>query len=259
MKITILGNGKMANMLLQKLVSKPVNIELWGRDIQKVKSLFGDLPIHIIGDIKRVGQESDLIILAVADSAIAEVAEKLGNTKCLVIHTSGATDLSILYNFENRGVWWPPASVQMIADEISQYPACVEANTEENKAQIILFSNLVGISQIFECNSHKRLQMHTAAVFANNFTTYIMLRLREYCDVHNIPIDIYKPMLKQAIGSFFQNNPNNLTGPASRGDKLTLRRHIDILESEVEMKNIYEFLSNSILSYKNFDFKISDL
>jgi len=259
MKITILGNGKMANMLVQKLVSKPVSIEMWGRDTQKIQSLYGSLPVHIIGDIERVGLESDLIILAVSDSAIANVAEKLGHKGCLVIHTSGATNIDILYNFKNRGVWWPPASVQMIADEISDFPACVEANTIENKAQIISFSNLVGINHIFECDSLKRLQMHTAAVFANNFTTYIMLRLREYCEIHSIPIDIYKPMLKQAIGTFIENNPNNLTGPASRGDKITLKKHIKTLESEPEMKNMYEFLTESILSYKNFDFKIKDL
>ncbi len=259
MKITILGNGKMANMLVQKLLQKSVSIEMWGRDIQKVKSLFGSLPIQIIENIEAAGHETDLIIIAVADSAIEEIANKLGNRNCLVIHTSGATSIDILYNFENRGVWWPPASIQMIADEISEFLACVEANTEENKDKVIAFSNLVGIHQIFECDSLKRLQMHTAAVFANNFTTYILLRLREYCEAQHIPVDIYKPMLKQAVGTFFDNNPNNLTGPASRGDRLTLKKHKETLETETEMKNIYEFLTQSILDFKKIDFKIKDL
>ncbi len=249
----------MANMLVQKLLPKSVNIEMWGRDLEKVKSVFGKFKIQITEDIETAGLESDLIIIAVADSAIAEVAEKLGSRSCLVIHTSGATPLDVLYKFENSGVWWPPASVQMIADEISEYAACVEASSTENNEKIISFSNMVGIYHILKCNSHKRLQMHTAAVFANNFTTYIMLRLREYCEAHQIPIDIYKPMLKQAMGTFFENNPNNLTGPASRGDKLTIKKHLEILQPETEMKNIYEFLTESILTYKNFDFKIKDL
>ncbi|MDZ4756907.1 MAG: DUF2520 domain-containing protein [Bacteroidota bacterium] len=259
MKITLLGNGKMANMLVQKLLQKSVNIELWGRDIQKVKSLFGSLPIQIIENLEVAGLESDVIILAVADSAIEEVANKLGNRDCLVIHTSGATSMDVLYKFKNSGVWWPPASVQMITADISEFAACVEANSKDNLQSIISFSEMIGIQNIFECDSFKRLQMHTAAVFANNFTTYIILRLREYCELHNIPIDIYKPMLKQAMGTFFENNPNNLTGPASRGDKLTLKKHIETLETETEMKNIYAFLTNSILAYKNFDFKIKDL
>lgn len=259
MKISILGNGKMASMLVQKMLARQVTVELWARDIQKAKTLFAHLPISLVEDIREIGHESDMIVLALADSALAEVAIQLGKRKGLVIHTSGATSIDVLYTFDNRGVWWPPASVQMMADESIAYVALAEANSEENLAKIESFSHLLGIHYIEKCDSFKRLQMHTAAVFANNFTTYLLLRLREYCDSHAIAVDIYKPMLNQAVNSFFASHPNHLTGPASRGDKLSLKKHMEVLEGDSELKKIYQFLTDSILRFKNFDFETKDL
>ena len=119
---------------------------------------------------------ADLIFIAVSDDAIEQLAgmEKLP----AVVHTSGATDISILKPLEDIGcrcgVVYPLMTLNRNKNvEFKDVPLLLESTSQELRPVLDSIASDLGGEHYFY-SSADRLKMHVAAVFTTNFVNYLL-------------------------------------------------------------------------------------
>ena len=69
----------------------------------------------------------------------------------------------------------------------------------------------------------------------------------ELTDKKNLNFEILKPLILETAIKVQKMTPYNAqTGPAVRGDKKTIKKHLNLLSDQPELKKIYEIITNSI-------------
>lgn len=191
-------------------------------------------------------EKPDIYILAVSDDAIVAVSKKLRKTKSLVVHTSGSVSIHALPEKIRRGVFYPLQTFSKKQKvDFNHLPICIEA---ENKGDLEMLRNLANsLSKVVhEIASDKRMYLHLAAVFANNFTNHLYHIAEEICASQNLPFSLLRPLIFETANKIESVSPGEAqTGPARRDDKETIKKHLATLTTE-KQKEIYTLLSHSI-------------
>ncbi len=106
------------------------------------------------------------------------------------------------------------------------------------------------VENVYSLNSKQRNLLHVAAVFANNFTNAMMIAAQELLKSNsNLKFEFIQPILNQTFEKLQQHNAIDIqTGPAKRGDKVTIEKHLNILQSFSEERILYEAITKYISS-----------
>lgn len=198
-----------------------------------------------------------VVFIAVSDDAIESVVsgmrEELAGMDSLpaVVHTSGATDISVLRPLEEAGcrcgVIYPLMTLNRNKNvDFKDVPLLLESTSRELMPILDSIASDLGGEHYFY-SSEDRLKMHLAAVFTTNFVNYI-LGLAFPIVQHDHPLLI--PGTIEAVRNAFLHTPaSTLTGPARRGDMMTVRKHLDLLQSMgmTEQEEIYRLFTDRIL------------
>ncbi|GET46840.1 Rossmann-like and DUF2520 domain-containing protein [Capnocytophaga felis] len=188
----------------------------------------------------------DICIIAVKDSAIFEVSEKLPFSGNLVVHTSGNTDIDVLSSKNRKGVFYPLQSFSKeVSIDFQKVPICIEAQNSSDLKILRLLAEFI-TSEVYEINSFQRKILHISAVMMNNFTNHLIAISKEICEENKIPFEILKPLLTETFEKIQKTEPFEAqTGPARRNDRQTIENHLAILSGN--RKEIYKTITNSIL------------
>jgi predicted short-subunit dehydrogenase-like oxidoreductase (DUF2520 family) len=262
MKITIIGTGNVAFHLGKRLKEKGVEInQIVGRDIHKATWLAQILGAQAVGFSQFIDTSSDVYILAVSDNAIATAASQLSKyiDNQLVVHTSGSIPSTDLQPFvRNFGVLYPLQTFSLNSqpnfDEIPIFINCTPPREIGMQAQYnddVLKNLAQKISpRVFQITDEDRLTLHVAAVFVNNFTNHLFKIGSEIVGKQNLPFDILLPLIEETVHKIRQNAPADMqTGPARRGDNVTIEKHLDFIEKQTPQYDLlYTLLSISINS-----------
>ncbi len=190
--------------------------------------------------------QSDIILIAVSDDSIAQVAAEIPETTALIVHTSGSTGLEVLEPRERIGVFYPLQTFSKNKElNYKKIPFLIEAKLESD---LKLLSTLPRALQAehFSMNSKERAAYHLAAVFSNNFTNHILTEAETLCEQHRISFKLLKPLLKETIEKAFEKGPeNSQTGPAKRNDSKTIEKQLAALQT-TEQKELYTTLTKAI-------------
>ncbi len=204
-----------------------------------------------VRDIKLIDSSSDFIVISVNDDAIQEISEQLFSENSIVVHTSGSVSMDALKKHANHGVFYPLQTLSKDeSTEFSSIPILIEANSNENTQKLELLAKSISENYKY-IDSEKRKTTHLAAVMANNFTNHIFSLLKEFCQEENVDFSLLKPLISKTI----ENSPP-LTGPAKRGDINTLNKHIEMLEHNSDLKDLYKSISNHILTHYGHQTKL---
>ncbi len=252
-KVTIIGSGNVAWHLSRALEDAGhFVLEVYSRNIKDAISLTKRLyDAEAVDSLDFSNSESEVFILAVSDSAIEEiVGEIILPDNAIIAHTSGAMSISELgyAPTEHLGVFYPlqTFSKGKIVDW-KQIPILIEAETQVCADALETLGESIS-SRVFSINSAKRQEIHLSAVFASNFTTYILSLSEQILAERKLDFDLLKPLIAETINKCFDMSPYDaLTGPARRGDMETLNRHIQMLEGNQSQKEVYKILSQQIL------------
>lgn len=244
--ISLIGAGNVATHLYKAFKNCPettVN-EWFCRDLKQLAPYKDE--VSLTNDLKTL-KESDLYIIAVSDDAIESVSSALDFENRLVVHTSGSVSLyDIDMKHYNRGVFYPLQSFSKAVDlDFSEVPICYEALRKEDNKLLKKLSDALGCKS-YKVNSHQRRALHLSAVFANNFTNQIYRIAHEICEADGAEFDILKPLIKETARKIEDVSPYRAqTGPAKRGDKKTINKHIKMLDNDLH-KEIYKLMTKSI-------------
>jgi predicted short-subunit dehydrogenase-like oxidoreductase (DUF2520 family) len=255
MKIVVVGSGAVAtNLAFGFATTTQFQVEIAARNPQKAKEIFDGLDLKInISAIDKCNTNADLYIIAVADRAIEEVYQQL--TKRIdpdapVVHTSGTTSIDIFGEGASRvGVLYPlqTFSRNRIID-LREVPFYLETKDEHLKR--ILVKAVEELEADWDwLESDKRKAIHVAAVFACNFTNYMMACANEILREEGLNITALQPLIEETISKAIESeNPIAVqTGPARRNDNRTIFLHETYLKNNPELRDLYSAISQKIM------------
>jgi len=133
-KIAFAGSGNIAWHLAYSLKLQGYQItRIWSRTYSNASSLAERCNSIACKDIASLSEDADMIIIAVADKVIEDVALVIGKFDGIVVHTAGSVSMDVLSsNFENYGVLYPLQTFSKGTEvDLGQVPFFLEASSNE--------------------------------------------------------------------------------------------------------------------------------
>ncbi|MDQ3690885.1 MAG: DUF2520 domain-containing protein [Chloroflexota bacterium] len=184
---------------------------------------------------------ADLVILAVPDRAIAEVARNVP-TGPWICHVSGATDLVALDPHENRFSVHPlqTLTLERGPDQLDGAWGAISGTTEAALDRARWLAEALGLRP-FEIADGDRALYHAAAVIGGNFLVTLYRVATQLLSQAGAPPEAIVPLMVRTIENGFE-----LTGPIARGDEATIEAHLAALEERApEMVPLYRALAEA--------------
>ena len=260
MEISFIGAGNLAWHLAPALENTGHHInEVYSRQLQHARQLVSNLyDAQTHSDLNFASSSSKLFVLAIPDDALENVCSRLVLPEnARIVHTSGSRPLSDLTHWMavysdvpvQTGVFYTLQTFTkgqpfMAFDEI---PICIEA-TEK-----VVEDELVSIGQeisdiVYLITSAERRVLHTAAVFASNFTNHLLAIAHDLTTGDGLEFDLLRPLIRETFrkGLAADNPADVQTGPARRNDLTTIESHLSLLTNQPRLAEVYTLLSTNI-------------
>lgn len=252
-KITIIGSGNVAFHLAQVFFENKIDIvEVHSRNEKEGNKLAKKVNATYTKNIKEVGKNSDIIIMAISDDAIEKVSKQLDLKNQILAHTSGIANTELLsVATKNYACFYPLQTfTKNTIVDFKDIPILINANNLESlnslKSVALKISN-----RVEEITDIQRQKLHLSAVIVNNFTNHLFTLSSQYLEKNDINFDLLKPLITETVNKISISNPREIqTGPAKRNDIKTIEKHICFIEDE-DLKEIYKILTKSIYKTHN--------
>ena len=257
--ISIIGAGNIAVNLTYALKKKGYSIRyIYNRSDVSGRRLARKTGAEFSDDPAVAGKKAGIIFLAVSDDAIRTMAEWIRPGHSLVVHCSGTTGISVFKGlFVNYGVFNPvqtflrsrPASMKNV-------PFCIEANNPANEKILTKLALDLG-GKPYLMSSQQRMIVHLCSVLTSNFTNYLNSAAEDLLTSHGISFEILLPLLRRTARNAEKTNIfSRQTGPAIRGDRDVIKKHLALLANHADHAGIYKILTESIIKYKRYNGKL---
>jgi predicted short-subunit dehydrogenase-like oxidoreductase (DUF2520 family) len=255
LRVAIAGSGKVATAMALRMLEggmPPAAILARNRSIGQALADRSD-SVFLPLDELETGTHFDLILLCVADGAVAPTAQLLRPFAAHLLHVSGTVPLGAL-GAGSHGVFYPlmtfPADT---APDWNGVKVFIETSQPDFPD---LLAELAGRLQVdvIPADSHQRFRLHLAAVFANNFTVAAVRAANALLDEAGQERNTLLPLLRATFRLLLEKDADLLqTGPAQRGDKPTMEAHLSALSAHPELADMYAAISRFIDDKRSFD------
>ncbi len=251
--VSFIGSGNLAWHLAPALDNSGFSVkEVYSKNPTHAEALVERLyEADVKASLDFSSSESTIFVIAVSDDAIQEIVREIVLPEdVILVHTSGSQPLEILRfaATPNLGVFYPLQTFSKTRKvEFQEIPVFIESENSLTKKVLMAMAN--GISKsIFNITSHERRALHVAAVFASNFTNHMLLLSQEIMKENSLSYDWLKPLIAEMITKSLTIGPENAqTGPARRGDFETLDKHMEFLNDDESLSELYKVISQDIV------------
>ncbi|HYC61447.1 MAG TPA: DUF2520 domain-containing protein [Thermoanaerobaculia bacterium] len=241
MRLGILGGGRAAWAFgsAWKRIGWPLS-GVWLRDDSH--SHIAELLETARMDMSDLARDSELLLVAVSDRAIAEVSAAIPETDALIFHASGAL-LSLRDGFSLHPLKsLPPVGV---ASDLENTLLVFEG---QHRRTAKLMAAAIG-ARFCEVAPEQKALYHAAAVFGSNYVAAsleIAQRLMARAGVTDVRGDLVA-LARSAIENWHAHeDEKRFTGPAARGDAEVMAQHRAALHGDPQVAEIYELLAAEI-------------
>ena len=245
LKIGFIGAGKVGTALAVLLNRK--GYEFVGAS-RRTKKAGGSKPgsisnLRILESNQAVADAAEIVFITTPDDAIAEVAAEVQWRKGQsVVHCSGADSVDILEPARKSGAmvggFHPLQTFARVGQAIENIPGSTFAIEAAEPLQSTLkkMAGDLGGNWII-LKAEDKVAYHAAAVFACNYAVTLVKMATDLWKTFSIPPDQAIMALLPLIHGTLHNIdtigiPQCLTGPIARGDKGTIRKHLDEIRSK---------------------------
>jgi predicted short-subunit dehydrogenase-like oxidoreductase (DUF2520 family) len=74
-----------------------------------------------------------------------------------------------------------------------------------------------------------------------------IISLEIFVEQNNVPFDVLLPHIQETANKVIEMSPKDAqTGPAKRGDQVIIDRHLEALQDDSRLLQIYQILTDSI-------------
>ncbi|NJL15675.1 MAG: DUF2520 domain-containing protein [Microscillaceae bacterium] len=254
--LSIIGAGNVATHLAQAFTQKALPIEwIVARRLEAAQSLCqhigqGQPSQHLHFEMA----QSRIWILAVSDDALPELAARLKVPPgSLVAHTSGAQPLAVLEALAptvSRGVFYPLQTFSKDKEvEMKKVPFCLEGDTPQTLAHLFTLAQSLS-EQVWAVDTKQRARLHLAAVFANNFTNWMLNISERILAEADLSPQLLAALRQETFEKAQAIGPEAAqTGPARRANHDVMRRHLALLQDQPQWAALYQLISQQIESH----------
>ncbi len=171
----------------------------------------------------------DLLIIAVPDDAVAEVAARIEPVATTaVVHLSGSLGLEVLEDHPRRGSLHPLVPLPTPAIGCERLRSGITFAVAGDPVTRAIAESLGG--HPVEVDDRHRAAYHAAAVIAANHQVALMGQVERVAAIAGLPLGAFAGLLRAASEDALALGPRAaLTGPAARGDWETVDRHREVL------------------------------
>lgn len=264
--VTLVGAGPVGAGLAGKLVRSGVPVAaLYGRtERQAMEAAISAGVLGLCEDVSELVRGADVVIVAVSDSRIGEVAEDyarkgvIGSNQ-VVLHTSGAWAAEELLaglrgKVKGLGTLHPLASLSQRAQahaRLHQASFAVEGDDVALPVARRLVHRMGGTPMALAPG--KMPLYHAGAAIGSNLVVALVDLARRVLTTagvdpsHVVPALV--PLLRSTADNLArQGLPQALTGPVARGDVGTVERHLHALETALpDVAALYRRLGQEVL------------
>jgi predicted short-subunit dehydrogenase-like oxidoreductase (DUF2520 family) len=257
----LIGAGRLAAALAAALLRAgyPVSAIASAR-IESARSLAAALGSEVAAsaDPRDVAAGCDVVFLAVPDGAIRRVAEGLGwRQGQVVVHCSGALGPGELAAASAAGAvaacFHPLQTFPSRTPEPARFEGifCGVEGAEPAGSWLEQLARDLG-ARPFRLDGVDRAVYHAAAVVASNHVIALASAATRLWALAGLPAEpgreALAPLLVAAANNVARMDlAAALTGPVARGDIATMARHLEALERDPELRELYRRLSNELL------------
>ena len=245
MKIVLIGSGNVAwNLGILFTQYKHEVVQVLGSNTNTASALAYQLNTQSTQHFSILNTTADIYIIAVNDNAVPAVVQQLVGLNKLVVHTSGALPISILQSCTNTyGALYPLQSLVYGTTNLPLIPFVIQGNTNAVETQLQAFTQSLNCNYTIATPTQK-LDLHIAAVFANNFTNCLYTLAYNWCQQQHINFELLLPLIKASANKIANENPAILqTGPAIRHDTTTIQLHQHTLQGNETMLAFYNMFT----------------
>ncbi len=185
--------------------------------------------------------DADLVVLAVPDGAIADVARAV-EVGPWVAHVSGATSLSALDPHERRFCVHPLQTLTRDRgpEQLDGAWAAITFETDEAGDAARWLAESLGLRAFPLADADKPLY-HAGAAMASNFLVTLQRSAARLLEESGAPPEALVPLMQRTIENGFV-----LTGPIARGDWSTVEAHLRALQQRApDLVPLYRALAEA--------------
>jgi len=244
MDLAVVGAGRVGTSLAV----------LWRRSGHRIVAVAGGaatperagrfLPDVPVLDAIGAAKGAEVVVIATPDSVIGPVCQEMAAAGALdalnaVVHASGATGLDALAPAAAAGASTlsvhPLQTCPTVEAGVERIPGSTFAVTADADEGFALGERLVRDAggRPVRIDDERKPLYHAAAVFASNYLVTVTALAEELGLVAGIedPIAAFAPLQEATLANIVRVGPAEaLTGPAVRGDAVTLLRNLEALD-----------------------------
>jgi len=248
MQIVLIGSGNVASVLGGKLREAGHRIvQVFSRRPEHAMRLAKELECEHVSRWEEIDREADLYIAALSDDALRMLHSEITLPGKLIVHTGGAVPKEILLKVSvNSGVLYPLQSLRKELRPYPEIPLLVDANLPADLEKIEDVARSIS-GQVQAADNDTRLRLHVAAVLVNNFTNHLYVLAEEYCRKEGADFNMLLPLIRETALRLSKIPPRDAqTGPAIRGDEATIKKHLELIGSYKDIKEVYTLITRQI-------------
>jgi predicted short-subunit dehydrogenase-like oxidoreductase (DUF2520 family) len=185
----------------------------------------------------------DLCVIATPDAAIADVARRIDPVPTTVVaHMAGSLGLDVLAPHARRAAMHPLASLPDRETGARTMLAGTWWAVEGDPLAARVVSTLGGTT--VDVTPESRAAYHAAACVAANHLVTLMAQVERIAGAAGLPAAPFYDLAAGALANArSQGAAAALTGPAARGDRVTIDRHLDALDPAE--RDVYLAMANA--------------
>lgn len=251
MKVVIIGSGNVATIFGDKILAAGHTIlQVVARRQEAAALLAGEWGCGYTTRWEETNRGADLYIISLSDRALEGLGGVLSLPGKLVVHTAGAVACSALLPVSaNSGVLYPLQSLRKEIRPFPEFPLLIAANQREDLSLIEAFARTIA-RKVEQADDAARLKLHAGAVLVNNFTNYLYTLAADLCRDEKLDFSLLLPMIRETAERVERYPPRDVqTGPAIRGDGITVKRHLEILSKYNSISELYKLFTMQIEAY----------
>ena len=167
-KAVLIGAGNVATQLGLTISKAGHSIGMVISKTSKSSTLLAKkLKCHHSTNLNDIPSDTEIIIIAVNDDAIEQVAKKIKHKNALVVHTSGTTEIGVLKKiFKNCGVLYPLQTFSKdIAIDLTSTPLLIEGNSNKNTSTLTTFAKNISKHIVGKVTSENSCKVYLLPFF----------------------------------------------------------------------------------------------
>lgn len=212
-RVRIIGPGRAGTSLARALTTA-------GWDVAPI--------LGRVDDVAGAADAVDLLIIATPDGAIHQVAHAVRPVaSTLVAHMSGSLGLDVLARHARRAGLHP--LVALPNPEVGTRRLVGAWFAVAGDPAITDVVTALG-GRWFTIREEQRAAYHAAAAIASNHLVALLGQVQRVAAAAGVPFEPYLDLVRATVDNVADLGPRGaLTGPAARGDRATLQRHLRAL------------------------------